>query len=121
MDHSRPRQELAASPEALLLMVFGYQLSQAVYVAAKLGIADLLSAGPQSTEDLARVTGAHALSLARVMRGLCRAGVFAKDQAGRFIMAQLARYLVAGGSHSVRDYALMHGSPWFWGHGQALT
>ncbi len=114
MDQSHPSQEFVASPEALLQMVFGYQLSQAVYVAAKLGIADLLSAGPQSGEDLGRATGVHGPSLDRVMRVLCSAGVFTKDQAGRFIMAPLARYLLAGGSHSVRDYALMHGSPWFW-------
>ncbi len=114
MSQSHTSQELTASPEDLLRMVFGYQLSQALYVAAKLGIADLLSAGPQSAEDLARAAGAHAPSLDRVMRVLCSAGVFAKDQAGGFIMAPLARYLVAGGSNSVRDYALMHGSPWFW-------
>ena len=56
--------------EQMLRMVSGYWVSQAVYVAAKLGIADLVKDGPRSAEDLAGVTGTHAPSLYRLLRAL---------------------------------------------------
>ena len=43
-------------PAALLQMMTGYWVSQALYVAAKLGVADLLVDGPQSVEHLAVAT-----------------------------------------------------------------
>jgi hypothetical protein len=38
---------------ALLRMMTGYWVSQSVYIAAKLGIADLLHAGPKHYEEIA--------------------------------------------------------------------
>src|SRR5436305_2086532 len=49
-------------------MAFGNVIAQAVYVAARLGIADLLEAGPKSVDELARASGAHAPSLRRLLR-----------------------------------------------------
>ena len=44
-------------PEMLLMqMVFGSFISQAVYVAAKLGLADLIKDNSQSVKDLAEKT-----------------------------------------------------------------
>jgi Dimerisation domain len=37
-------------------MLTGYWISQALYVAAKLGLADLLKHGPRSADDLASAT-----------------------------------------------------------------
>jgi len=62
---------------ALFQMMTGHYLSRAVYVAAKLGIADLLSEGPQHYNELAKATGTHAPSLNRLLRFLASAGVFA--------------------------------------------
>ena len=44
-------------------MVTGGWMSQAMYVAAELKIADLLSNGPKTNEELPRTTGVHAPSL----------------------------------------------------------
>ena len=44
-------------PVSLLQMMTGYWVSQAVYVAAKLGIADRLADGPASVDDLATTLG----------------------------------------------------------------
>ena len=62
-----------SSPMALLHMVTGCWLSQALYVAVKLGIADLLHEGPQSCTRLAEATQTHAGgTLSRVARlGQC--------------------------------------------------
>jgi DNA-binding IclR family transcriptional regulator len=57
-------------------MVTGYYVSRAIYVAAKLGIADLLAERPRSHDELAEATGTHADSLRRVLRPLTSAGVF---------------------------------------------
>ena len=47
----------------LLQLATSYRVSQAIYVAARLGVADLLADGPKSSEELARDTGARSPSL----------------------------------------------------------
>jgi O-methyltransferase domain/Dimerisation domain len=47
-----------------------YWLAQAVYVAAKLGVADLLKDGPKSCRSLAAAMGVDQQALARLMRAL---------------------------------------------------
>src|SRR5262249_53108121 len=57
-------------PLALLEIATGFWETQAVYVAAKLGIADLLKDGPRSCDDLAKATRTHPSSLCRLMSTL---------------------------------------------------
>jgi hypothetical protein len=61
---------------ALLQLISGYWVSQAIHVAARLGIADLLKAGPKHTDDLARSAQAHPHALYRLLRALASVGVF---------------------------------------------
>src|SRR5882762_5849747 len=57
------------SPQEVILgMALSYLVSRSLHVAAELGIADLLKDGPKSIDDLARATGAHQLSLYRLLR-----------------------------------------------------
>jgi Dimerisation domain len=70
---------------ALSRIIIGYTLSQAVYVASKLGVPDLLASGPRDGADLARATNTHAQSLSRVLRLLAANEVLAEvapDRAG---------------------------------------
>jgi hypothetical protein len=62
----------------------GFWKSQALYVVAKFGVAELVKDGPKSAADLARAAGAHAPSLHRLLRALASVGVFAEDAQGRF-------------------------------------
>ena len=62
----------------------GYQLSQALYVAAKLGVADVLGPQPLAAEAIADAVGARASPLRRVLRALVAAGVFCELEDGRF-------------------------------------
>jgi hypothetical protein len=71
------RTEDNPSPPALFEMATAYWLSQAIYVGAKLGIADLLRDGPQSCVALATSTGSDAPSLFRLMHALSSVGTFA--------------------------------------------
>ena len=52
----------------------GYQLSQALYVAAKLGVADVLSSEPLAAEAVAEAVDVRAPVLRRVLRALVAAG-----------------------------------------------
>jgi hypothetical protein len=52
---------------ALYRISIGRYLSRSRALAAKLGIADLLKAGPRHYEDLAKATDTHGPSLNRVM------------------------------------------------------
>jgi hypothetical protein len=80
-------------PPVLFQMATGYWVSQAIYVAAKLGIADLLKDGPQSCFALAAATGADAPSLFRVMRALSSLGIFSQLDGDRFALSPLAETL----------------------------
>src|SRR5260221_3485126 len=57
-------------PPQLVLqqLIRGFLVTQCIYIAAKLGIADLLKDGPRTSEELAQATGTHAPSLYRVLR-----------------------------------------------------
>jgi len=67
------------SPHAQLdRMITGYWLSQAIYAAAKFGIADLLSAGPRSVDKLAVDTSTNPDALYRLLRALASVGIFSE-------------------------------------------
>jgi orsellinic acid C2-O-methyltransferase len=91
----------------------GFYVSQALYVAAKLGIADHLAAGPQTAEALARATGTHAPSLRRVLHLLTSAGVFAEDAEGRFSSTAIGACM-RDGPGSFRSAVLLFAGPGQW-------
>jgi hypothetical protein len=104
----------APPPVTLLHMMTGCWVSQAIHVAAKLGIADLLRDGPRSPSALAESTRTHAGALRRVLRALASLGVFAEDEDGRFRSTPLAEPLQAGAPSSLRAYAIMLGEREHW-------
>jgi hypothetical protein len=72
----RPDQA-APSPSAVMTqMMAGFQVSQALYVIAKLDIATLLDDGPLSVQELAERTGAHQPAVRRLIRTLAPLGIF---------------------------------------------
>jgi O-methyltransferase domain/Dimerisation domain len=95
-------------------MANAYQASQAIHVAATLGIADLLEAGPMSTEELAQSTHTHAPSLYRLLRALSSVGVFAEGADGRFGLTPLAEHLRTDAPGSLRAWAMFIGRPYTW-------
>lgn len=99
--------------DTLLRMTNGYQVSQAIHVAATLGIADLLEDGPKSADDLAKATEAHAPTLYRLLRALAGVGVFAETD-GRFGSTPLAECLRTDAPGSLRAWAMQIGQPYFW-------
>jgi O-methyltransferase domain/Dimerisation domain len=104
-----------APPEAVLTqMITGSLSAQAVYVAAKLGIADLLADGPKSVSDLARAADADAPSLYRVLRALASCGVFAEHNDQVFELTTTAALLRSDSPGSLRGLAIFMGEDWHW-------
>ena len=94
-------------PVALYLMATGYYVSQAIYVAAKLGIADALKNGPKTCDELAQISGTHAPSLYRLLRVLASVGVFAELEHDRFGLTPIGACLRSGEPDSLRAMVLM--------------
>ena len=80
-------------PPLLFQIATAYWLSQAIYVAAKLGIADLLEAGPLSCTTLAAATRSDSRSLYRLLRALSSTGLFSQVDKERFALSRLAEPL----------------------------
>jgi len=101
-------------PQAVMMqMITGAWGSQLIYVAARLGVADLLKDGPKSASELAEATGTDAPTLYRVMRALASLGIFAEDENKRFTMTPLATPLQTGPG-SLRAMALHLGERPSW-------
>ncbi len=101
---------LVLSPvETLLDLLRGYQVSQALAVAATLGLADHLRVGPQTSAQLAAATGTHAPSLARLLCALASLGVVTGDPDGHFGLTPLGALLQTEGAGSLRAYTIMQG------------
>src|SRR5581483_8112891 len=84
--HPEPTAPVHAVPPAVQMvqLLAGFQLSQALYAAARLGVADCLRGGPKDAAALAADVGADAPSLHRVLRTLASIGVFTQSPDGRF-------------------------------------
>lgn len=102
-------------------MITGSWIAQAVYVAAKLGIADRLINGSQSVEALAQATGTHARSLYRLLRALASVGVFSEDGAGQFHLTPLAETLRSDEPSSQWAMAVMMGEEHYQAWGDLLA
>jgi hypothetical protein len=100
--------------EDLRHLFFGFRVSQALYAVAELGIADLIGEEPQSADDLAAASGAHASSLARVLRLLASEGVFAETNDGRFAMTPMAETLRHDAPGSMRPQVRNGGRDTIW-------
>lgn len=98
--------------EQLLRMISGAFMTNAIAVAAKLGISDLLSAGPKSAVELATVTRVHAPSLHRVLRYLASLGIYAETEDQKFELTPMAECLRGDHEKSLRDWAAIRGEEW---------
>ena len=97
MSKAAPQKSNDTPPEVMLLQLgTGYWISQALYVAARLGLADLLKDGPAGVEELARATGTQPAPLFRLMRVLASVGVFAEEGERRYRLTPLSELLQTG-------------------------
>jgi hypothetical protein len=96
------------NPEGIRGLMAGTWAAQAVYVAARLDIAEQLSAGPKTSRELAETCGADSHALYRVMRALAGLGVFHEED-DRFSLTPVGRLLTRGAPGSLRSLAIWNG------------
>jgi SAM-dependent methyltransferase len=104
-------------PAALLAlqnMILGKWIAQAVSVAAKLGIADLVKDGPVACDELARANQVDVGALYRLLRALASVGVFIEVDDHAFGLTPMAEYLRSDVQGSLRAAATMAGEDWTW-------
>ena len=92
---------------AMLHMISAFGASQALYVAAKLALPDLLDDAPQTIEQVAARTETHADSLARLMRALTSMGLFTIDDQRRYTLTPVGATLRTDASGSLRSWVLV--------------
>jgi hypothetical protein len=115
------RQPVDIPPQgALLQMVTGYWVSQAIAVATKLGIPDLLKDGPKSSQEPAAATSTHEPSLYRLLRVLASVGLLTEGTDRRFARTSLSACLESDVPGSLRAFTLLKSEPWLWSSWTAL-
>src|SRR5215470_14073452 len=94
-------------------MITGYWISQAIYAAAKFGIADHLKDGSKTVGELAVATSTNRDALYRLLRALASVGIFTEGESCRFSLTPLAEPLRSDVAGSKRALALMSGDEQF--------
>lgn len=108
------------SSQQLLKQMIGGWVTQAIYVAVELGIADLLTDGQQSAEELAERANTNAGALYRVLRALSSIGIFSEGADRRFSATPLADCLRSDTPDSLRSFGIMTGAEFYQSWGDLL-
>jgi hypothetical protein len=99
---------------AFMELASGAWRAQALYAAAKLGIADHLHQGSRSATELSALSGTHPDAMFRLMRALVSVGVFAGDADRGFALTPVGELLRSDVAGSLRAFAIMQGERWVW-------
>src|SRR5688572_20294771 len=118
---SQAPQPAMAAATTLRQLIMGFRITQLIYVAAKLGLADHLQQGPQTAQALAQAVGTEPQALYRLLRALASLGIFTETAEGTFALTPLAELLQSGVPGSMRGLAILYGEEWLWQvYGQML-
>jgi len=90
-------------------MADGLIIHQALYVVAKLGVADLMQNGPRTAADLAHQLQVHEAALYRTLRALASQGVFEETSPYTFANTSLSSFLCTGVPGSIRSILIFKG------------
>jgi C-methyltransferase len=106
----RVHQRTVPAHAAMLEMIMNAWSAQAITAAVDLGIADTLTDGPLSADELASRVNADSDALDRLLRALVGRGIFRRRRDGRYELNSLAKSLRADAQLSVAGMARMVGS-----------
>jgi hypothetical protein len=113
-------QPVSPSMQMMRILWPGAMAVQAIHVAAKLALADLVASGPKSIQELAEGTHTHGSSLGRLLRALTSLGIFVEDTTGRYRQTALSDTLRSDHPESIRPSAMMLGAHFVWNPSGAL-
>ncbi|CBN58494.1 MULTISPECIES: methyltransferase [Kamptonema] len=117
-ENAQPEDENSSS--LLLEMMYGFKISQALFVAAKLEIADILSDGSKTADELAKAAGLNSQGIYHLMRMLVSVGVFSLEENNKFRLNSLGKHLLTGTSDSLRGTVMAMGDELYQGWGNLL-
>lgn len=98
----------------LLQLASGAFISQAIYVAAKLGIADLVADGPKTIQYLAAKTATQERALYRLLRACSSVGAFNEIEPKTFANTPMTESLRSDNPRSTRDLTIWMGEEPHW-------
>jgi methylase of polypeptide subunit release factors len=99
----------SASTLKLLDLIQSHRVTAVIHVAARLGIAELLSSGPKPLAKLAEATGADQLALARLLVALSAIGICARVDADTYALTETGAALDGAARPSVKAWAIFEG------------
>lgn len=105
------RQATVPAPVAIMELGFGGWLTQALSAAVRLGIADALSAGPLTADEVANRVGTDPRATYRLMRALASHSVLKLRRDGRFALTRTGRALVSDNPAGVGPMLAFIGHP----------
>jgi len=100
-----PGNHERSAEHVLSQLIWGYRLSQAIFVAARLGIVDLLADEARSSDELASATGVDPSALHRLLMVLASAGLLREVSPARFGITPVGALLQKG--KGLRDSAIL--------------
>src|SRR5713101_1758182 len=103
------KRSVESERQELFRVILGYKSTQALYVAAKLGIADHLTRGPMRADELAKEVGANPKALLRLIRHLTNLGIFTQDESRKFGLTPRGELLRNDNPESMRYNAIFAG------------
>jgi hypothetical protein len=93
-------------PQAVILHIIAdYWRSRAVYLAARLKLADAVGNSRLGLADLAAATATRPEALRRLLRALTAHGIFREEDDGKFTQTPLSEVLRSGSTGSMRAFA----------------
>ncbi|MCG2632214.1 acetylserotonin O-methyltransferase [Bradyrhizobium sp. WYCCWR 13023] len=97
-------------PEQLLDLVQSHRVTAVIYVAARLGLAELLRDGPRTVDELASRTHADRDALARLLVALSAVGICSRVGEGSYLLTELGAGLDASAERSFKNWVIFEGS-----------
>lgn len=91
----------------LLGLVRGFQISQLIYAAVRLGILPYLCERTMSSAELAKLTQTHAPSLYRLLRVLAAFEIVSEPEPNCFTLTRLGQPLLSDSPDSIHDAVLL--------------
>jgi ubiquinone/menaquinone biosynthesis C-methylase UbiE len=96
----------SASALRLLNLIQSHRVTAVIYVAVRLGIAELLRHGPKTLDELANATGADRNALRRLLAALSTVGICARNADG-YELTELGAGLDSSAGHSLKAWAIL--------------
>jgi ubiquinone/menaquinone biosynthesis C-methylase UbiE len=88
-------------------LIQSHRITAAIYVAARLGLAELLRGGPQAPRELAKATGADERSLGRLLTALSTIGICSRSGEDRYALTDVGACLDGAAEHSFKGWAFL--------------